>query len=139
MRGDVNFLRLLRVAWNHSLDLLKSYFRWTAEMLPFGSRTRLSTDLDRLMTMNRKIAFFIAEGDAGNLILKLEAGRTMARGIRSGAIVKYSIPGADHTFSRLRWRECLVDKISAHLASRYRLKDPPRADPLNREPKQSAG
>lgn len=119
LRGDVDFANLLRVGLNHANTVLVSHLQGLREIVPFGRRTRLATDLDKLTAMGRHIAFFIAEGDAGNLILKFQAGRAMARGIKSGAIVLHSIPGSDHTFSRLAWRNDLAEKIAAHLRARY--------------------
>ncbi len=119
LRGDVNLANLFRVGLNHVNTVLVSHLQGLREMVPFGGRTRLAADLDKLTAMRRNIAFFIAEGDAGNLILKFQAGRAMARGIKSGTIALHTIPGSDHTFSRLVWRNDLAEKITAHLRARY--------------------
>jgi pimeloyl-ACP methyl ester carboxylesterase len=104
LRGDVNMKRLAEVVVDQTRARLRVH-----------DDPRLARDLRKLLAMNRALTFFIAEGDPGREILMAGARRTATGALRSGKMRLEMIPGADHTFSQLKPRKDLLDRLGAHL------------------------
>jgi dienelactone hydrolase len=77
------------------------------------------SDLSRIRAAGRRVAFWFAPREAGHTMLLLEAKRLVRELVAAGTLSIDHIPGADHTFSNQAPRRLLIDKLVAHLASRY--------------------
>jgi alpha-beta hydrolase superfamily lysophospholipase len=115
LRGNVNVRRLLVVMAAQAKTKVKSQLDALAETFLPDRGPPLSRDLKKLVSMQRPVSFFIAEGDPGRDILMAGAGRTATKSLKSGALSLEMIPGADHTFSQFKPRKHLMSRLGIHL------------------------
>jgi hypothetical protein len=117
--------RLAETVMALAIAKLKAQGDALREILMPDRGPRLSRDLRKLFAMKRPVTFFIAEGDPGREILMTGASRTAARALKTGDITIEMIADADHTFSQLKPRAELVQRLKSHL--KRHLAEPARA------------
>jgi alpha-beta hydrolase superfamily lysophospholipase len=79
----------------------------------------LAADLGRVARAGRRLTLVFARSDPGYGLLTFQAGRTVRRLRRAGALGLSFIDDADHTFSRRAGRGRLLDAIASGLLGRY--------------------
>lgn len=79
----------------------------------------LPADLKRIVKNGRKLSLIFATGDPGYSILLRQARRRTQSMLRSAQLDLTFIDDADHTFSRQRPRQQLIDHLVNHLTRRY--------------------
>lgn len=115
LRGDVNLRRLWQVALGQLLAHAKARVDELKEIVAPQRASRLARDLRRLAGMRRRMTLFVAESDPGREILMTSARRATSQGLRNGRIRFETIAQADHTFSQMKPRRDLVERLSSHL------------------------
>jgi len=79
----------------------------------------LSGDLQQAIAAGRHLAFFFSSDDPGHSILKMRAWRVANALRRAGKLTCAVFENADHTFSRRRPRQSIIQAIAKHLSARY--------------------
>lgn len=82
-------------------------------------RRDLPADLRQIESRGRHLAMFFSDTDPGYMILNHYARREAARLHESGLLDLQFFANADHTFSREKPREILIESIVQHLTRRY--------------------
>ena len=106
----VTFLRRLLTKAKH---MLRDLARGTG--ISWGED--LAGDLLDIAAQDTKIHFVFSEGDPGLQMLREQAGRTLSKLERAGAISTTIISGADHTFTPLAAQARLVSSVATGICA----------------------
>ena len=117
LRGEVDMLRLARVAWAHVAKTARGRWDDLRERVHPGSGTILSRNLRTLAARQRPLHLFQADGEPAETILATEAGAASRRMTREKLLTVERIRGGDHTFSRSGPRQQLVSRVVALLGA----------------------
>jgi alpha-beta hydrolase superfamily lysophospholipase len=83
------------------------------------AREHLAADVQQADANGRRLTFVFAEGDPGQSILKHFAGSTVKKLCRAGKADVYTIPRADHTFTRRADRREFFETLVRHFERIY--------------------
>lgn len=126
--GNTDPRPIIKAAFNRIYILIKSklmpFFTMkagVASSVPITSC--IQSSLKRIAHLGIKLTFIFSANDPGIDILYTNASRTVKRLQKEGCINIEYIEDADHTFSILRSRRELIDKINKHLKLRYFFKN----------------
>lgn len=116
LSGQVNIWRVIRVCVQRPLLALQSLVRDLARALGVRLKHDLGRELESIVARGVRVVFVFARGEPGIDLLRLEAGRKVAKLARQCRI--RIIDSADHTFSRSEPREMLEEVLSEELFAR---------------------
>jgi dienelactone hydrolase len=116
LSGQVNIWRIVRVYVQRPLLALQSLARDLARALGIRLKHDLGRELESIVARGVRVVFVFARGEPGIDLLRLEAGRKVAKLARQCRI--RIIDSADHTFSRSEPRQVLEEVLSEELFAR---------------------
>jgi len=119
LSGKVDLIYLSSFIYQKALKTLTSNIQALTEKVGIHNGSRLTKDLNKYISKNMKISFFIASKDPGKKLLMNESRIIVNTMIKSNQLDIYEIPNADHTFSSLNCRKEFVRLYVEHIKSRY--------------------
>jgi alpha-beta hydrolase superfamily lysophospholipase len=119
LRGKVDMFNLAKVGLSQLKVIACSNLQNLKETFLRRDSTPLSADLNRLLSKQRRISLFIAAQDPGYDLLIAGAKRTASKAIKTGKIQLQFIADADHTFTRYKARQDLIERVSTYLQQHW--------------------
>ena len=130
LRGQVDIGNLLRLGWSQLKIMTKTIFDAQRERLFNQPTSQLSADIRVLLAHNRALSLFVADSEPGYSLLSGNAKYMTAKGMKSKIIGVQFVAKGDHTFSRFSPRRDVVERICAHIDTRYgRYHNPTKQSP----------
>ena len=117
LRGQVDLLHVMKLGQSQLKLRLASLKEMFYERFFLQKAPPLAQDLTKLQQLQRPLRLFIAEGDPGYILLKNGARYTSSRLVKNGFIRVNVIANANHTFSKRKPREELIEMICDELSS----------------------
>lgn len=112
LMGRVRFKIIFSLVLQQSKRLIK-------EVMTSTRSTQLTHDIHKVLSEGRKISLWIACGDPGYDILKAGAKEITRRSLRNKKMRLAFIPGGDHTFTLLKPRLDLIERLAKDLEVRF--------------------
>jgi hypothetical protein len=115
LRGDTDLRYAASFVLRHTAETARRVLGDVLEGLRLRAPERLAKELLRLQASGRHADFVFSTSDPGHGILNAQAGRTLRKLSKAGAVSLSFIEQADHTFSRRDWRKELATVVTARM------------------------
>lgn len=123
LRDDVHLVEIGRTIYQRFRDIAKKKvesFRERSGAARRGEKANdLEGDVQRLVESGRKLTFVFSRFDPGYDLLMINAGRSVKRLRKRGAIRMWTVDDANHTFEARHSRLEMIQSLADHLAQRY--------------------
>jgi pimeloyl-ACP methyl ester carboxylesterase len=120
LKGQVDVRRLTGLLWRRVLQVSAGPAKDLARLLHLPMREDLAGELQRAARTGTQLHFVFSQGDPGEDLLRTEAGATVGRLQKRGALKIHRMPDADHTFTgfgaRTRFAALLTSMLLASAA-----------------------
>lgn len=118
VRGRVDIREIAKVVVHRAQDRARSSGREIARALGLPVHEDLAGELSAVVARGVALRFIFSEGDPGEALLRVGAGRRLDRLVASGAITLSHLRDCDHSLSAAWMHEALWTQFSRALAAR---------------------
>lgn len=116
LSGKVDYAFIFKMVMEQTVKKMRTALKLLGEILNRKPATPLGQQLAALLGANRSLSFFISSSDPGYHLLTHEGGHYARKLIRTRKIAVTHIDRTDHTFSRRKPRNQLIEGVRQDLS-----------------------
>ncbi|MFZ5603577.1 MAG: serine aminopeptidase domain-containing protein [Pseudomonadota bacterium] len=116
LSGKVDYAFIFKMVMEQTVKKMRTALKLLGEILNRKPATPLGQQLAALLGANRSLSFFISSSDPGYHLLTQEGGHYARKLIRTRKIAVTHIDKTDHTFSRRKPRNQLIEGVRQDLS-----------------------
>lgn len=119
LSGKVDYAFIFKMVMEQTVKKATTAMKLLGEILSRKPATLLGQQLAALLGANRSLSFFISSGDPGYHLLTQEGGHYARKLIHTHKIAVTHIDKTDHTFSRMKPRNQLIEGVRQDLSRAF--------------------